>query len=270
MTKYAAVILLTVFGFCLGVPRVAGAFSVGTQNLYHYNTRLSERMEHLQREVQIDGVPDIIGFQEAARWTLSLSLYDRFVDLTTFGGIYKKTNEFLVMSDGISLLSRLRGTHFESHWLPKTKKFSRQAMTAGRFHTESGEVLVVNTHFSPFPENQWRRKAQAKFVLQYIAQQSIGPSVGVPVVIVGDLNDSYDSSVLDLFKQAGFEDVLDGQHSTYDPASNPLVTDAQYGASRLDYILYQPARLKVESAGYIFKENWVSDHYGLSATFSPR
>ncbi|WP_413287957.1 endonuclease/exonuclease/phosphatase family protein [Bdellovibrio sp. HCB337] len=248
----------------LGIQSMAQAFSIGTQNLYHYRTAYETRVEHLYKEHAKGDFPEILGVQEAARWSLSENIFDELIRLTNYRGIYQNTNEFGVMNEGLALVAGVPGRNLESRELPATKMFSRQYMNAGVFLTDSGEIMVINVHFSPFAEMRQNRVVQAKFVMKFIAEKS----EGLPVVIVGDLNDSYDSSVLQVFRDAGFADALDGKEYTYNPDTNPLVKDKQYGPSRLDYILYQPARLKVEKANLIFQENWVSDHYGLGAVFS--
>lgn len=243
---------------------MAQAFSVGTQNLYHYRTAYETRVEHLRNEFAKGDFPEILGVQEAARWSLSENIFDELIHLTNYKGVYQNTNEFGVMNEGLALVAGLPARNLESRELPATKMFSRQYMNAGIFMTDAGEVMVINVHFSPFAEMRKNRGVQAKFVMDYIAKKS----EGLPVIIIGDFNDSFDSPVLQSFKDAGFADVLDGKEFTYNPDTNPLVTDKQYGPSRLDYILYQPARLKVDQAGLIFHDNWVSDHYGLGAHFS--
>ncbi|MBS1971055.1 MAG: hypothetical protein JSU04_12145 [Bdellovibrionales bacterium] len=243
---------------------MAQAFSVGTQNLYHYRTAYPTRLEHLRAEVATGTLPQILGVQEAARWSLSENIFDELTRLTGYKGIYQNTNEFGVMNEGLALIGGLPGRNFESFELPATKMFSRQYMNMGIFQTDSGEVMVVNVHFSPFSEARPNRLIQAKFVLYMIAKKS----EGLPVVIIGDCNDSYDSETLKIFRDVGYTDALDGKEFTYNPDTNPLVTDKKYGPTRLDYILYQPAQLKVNKAGLIFHDNWISDHYGLSAEFS--
>ena len=242
---------------------IAAAFTIGTQNLYHYTTQYPERFANMDKEVAGPGVPQIICFQEAARWTSKDALYDHFINLTKYQGVYQSTNQLGVMNDGIALVSALPGAHFASAELPATKIFSRQFINSGVFQTEVGAIFVLNVHLSPFAENQDRRLIQAQFILDYIKQNS----GGYPTLILGDLNDRYDSVVLKVFKDAGFFDVANGQGFTFNPDTNPLVKDSdkKFGPSRLDYILFQPARLKVKSTRLMFQENWVSDHYGFRA-----
>lgn len=243
--------------------QMAIAFSVSTQNLYHYNKLYEERRAHLISEIREEGVTEIIGFQEAARWAGKENLYDVFLQETAYAGIYKKTNSFGVMHDAIALVSKWPTKELKSFELPKTKTFSRQFINIGIFQTTEGDIIVVNAHLSPFQENSWRRLAQAAFILDQIKKYP-----NLPVVILGDLNDTYESETLKVFRDAGYRDVLDGKQATYVPGENPLVTDDRFGASRLDYILYQPKQLTVKSAQIIFKKNWVSDHYGVAAEFS--
>lgn len=247
----------------LTMSQLANAFTVGTQNLYHWNTRMEERQEHLTREFNAGEMPEILGFQEAARWVGKVTLFDHFMQMSGYKGIYTSTNNWGVMNEAVALVSKLPSENLIELKLPKTQVHSRQSMNAGVFTTEHGKVMVINVHFSPFSKNLHRRIAQSKFVLEYAAKHS-----HLPIVIVGDLNDAYDSEVLKLFKDAGFEDVLSGEQPTYDPFNNPLVKETKWGASRLDYVLYQPAKLELEAASLMCKDNWVSDHYGIKAQFS--
>lgn len=241
----------------------AQAFTVGTQNLYHYRTRFDERVAHLQTEYRTVGSPDIMGFQEAARWVGQRDLFDDFVALTGFRGIYESTNRLGVMNDGIALVSRLPASGLQSASLPATESFSRQSINFGIFTTDAGSILIVNAHLSPNGDNGWRRVEQNKFILSVLARYP-----KTPAVLVGDFNDAYTSPSLKILRDAGFTDVMNGMNATYDPDHNPLVTDTRWGASRLDYILYRPSQLRVLDAGLIHTKNWVSDHYGLRATFA--
>ncbi|HXH29668.1 MAG TPA: endonuclease/exonuclease/phosphatase family protein [Bacteriovoracaceae bacterium] len=252
---------LTLAFFSFLVMNMVHSFTIGSQNLYHYNTRLPERLLHLRQEVGNGDIPQIIGFQEAARWRGKMSLYDSFIGLTGYQGIYQNTNEYLLMNEGMALASNLPSKKVWSVELPETEMFSRQFINAGIYYVDGNkEILVINVHLSPFEKNQWRRIAQVKFLLEIIQRYN-----ELPVVVIGDLNDQYGSEVLGLLRASGLVDVLDGQEATYDPDSNPLVTDQRFGPSRLDYILIQPEKLEVVKAELMFKENWVSDHYGLKA-----
>lgn len=242
---------------------VLASFKVGTLNLYHYQTRFDERLNHLQEEIKSKGVPDIVGFQEAALWAGDTTLFQEFVRLTLFKGIYEDTNNFGIMNDGIALVSKLPMSNLNSFKLPATKMFSRQSINVGVFSTSIGEIVVVNAHLSPFSEGAPRRIEQSRFILSVLKQYP-----DLPVIILGDLNDSYGSSSMQILRDAGFVDVLNGQQATYDPNNNPLVTDKRWGPERLDYILYKPTQLKVIKAELTHTTNWVSDHYGLQAEFT--
>ncbi len=247
----------------VALPLQARGFSVGTQNLYFHNSRLDERKANLQNELQSEGAPDIFGFQESAKWRLRQHLYDLFMKLSGFEGIYKNTGEFGVMNNGIALVSRLESRQLAAIKLPREKLMANQFLTSGIFKTQDGrEVLVLNTHLSPQLKGKISRVEQARFILSYLKKFS-----AIPAIVVGDLNDSYGSETLKIFLKNGFADVLGGEGATYDPATNPLITDSQFGPSRLDYILYQPGRLVPVNPRLIFKGNWVSDHYGIKTDF---
>lgn len=252
--------------FCLTPASTAWGFSVGTLNLYHYASRLEERRTNLENELRVRGFPDIMGFQEAARWIGVEMPFDTFVRFTGFDGIHEVTNRFGVMKEGIALVSRFPAHRLWSTHLPDTRMLSRQAINVGLFSLpEGGRVIVVNVHLSPFPEGTWRRVEQVVFMLDHLR-----PYASLPVVIMGDMNDHYNSEALRVLRKAGFVDVRDGQGASFDPTTNPLISDSPHPPSRLDYILYQPARLKLIRTDWMCRENWVSDHYGLKAEFRLR
>lgn len=253
------------FVMALLCPMVGWSFSVGTLNLYHYTERLSERKANLDTELRVRGTPDIMGFQEAARWRGFEMPFDYFVRQTGFQGIYEATNRFGVVTEGLALASRFKALHLESVRLPDTRTFSNQAVNFGVYAVSGGQVLVVNTHLSPYSQAPWRRVEQAHFILEQLRR--FPP---LPVVIVGDINDTYDSETLYVFRKAGFVDIAEGRGATYDPTTNPLLAGKPYGPVRLDYILYQPDRLRLIRFDWMCRENWVSDHYGLKAEFQIR
>ena len=241
----------------------AMAFTIGTQNLYHYTTRLSERIQHMKDDLKVTPPPDIVGFQEAARWVHREHLFDTFTGATGYTGVYKNTNDYVILNDGVGLVSHLNSQFLDSVDLPNTKAFSNQAFNVGIFITAEGDkVVVINAHLSPSAEGEPRRYAQIQFILQYVERFK-----SFPIVIMGDLNAPYDARSNQLLVSAGYVDVLGGQGATYVPGENPLVDDNRFGPTRLDYIFYQPAKLRVKSADLMFRQNWVSDHYGLRAEF---
>lgn len=254
-------VLIFLLGFAPGLP--VWGFSVGTLNLYHYASRLDERRANLENELRVRGFPDIMGFQEAARWVGVEMPFDTFIRFTGFQGIHEVTNRFGVMNEGIGLLSRSPARKLWSLRLPDTRRFSRQAMNVGLYDLpDGGRVLVANVHLSPFPEGAWRRAEQVMFMLDHLREFA-----SLPVIILGDLNDHYDSEALRILRRAGFVDVLGGRGASYDPSTNPLLAGKPHPPSRLDYILYQPQRLKLLRADWMCRDNWVSDHYGLKAEF---
>lgn len=248
---------------CLGPASAAWGFSVGTLNLYHYASKLDERRSNLETELRVRGFPDIMGFQESARWIGVEMPFDTFVRFTGFSGIYEATNSFGVMNEGIALVSRYPAHRLWSARLPDTRRLSRQAINVGLFDLpEGGKAVVVNVHLSPYPEGAWRRVEQVVFMLDHLKAYA-----SLPVIIMGDLNDHYDSEALRVLRKAGFVDIFEGRGASYDPTTNPLLIKSEYPPSRLDYILYQPSKLKLVRADWMCRENWVSDHYGLKAEF---
>lgn len=233
--------------------------SVGTQNLFHHNNQMTKRLEHFRKSQ--NEIAEIMGLQEAAQWKTTPTLYDAFSQLPHFNGLRQITNSLGIMTEGIALLSSLDSRNLKSLELPNTALFSRQFLISGYFGKD--EVFVINLHLSPFPQNRFRRMDQVQFVLRFLENEN----PGVPTIIIGDLNDSYDSEPILLLRNQGFQDVFEGKEVTFDPGRNPLITEKKLSPSQLDYILYRPRELKLREASIIFKENWISDHYGIKATF---
>jgi endonuclease/exonuclease/phosphatase family metal-dependent hydrolase len=239
----------------------AASVTVGTQNLFHWMHSFNERTAALKREVDAPGFPDIMGLQEAARWAGGKSIYDVFLDFTQYSAKYKITNKMGIMTDGVALASRWRGRDCKNLELPGTSINSRQWLNVCSYIIDNKTISVINVHLSPSPWKSDSRLQQVKFVLEEVVQKS-----KYPTLIVGDLNDTYSSAALLHLRSVGFQDVLDGQGSTYVSKENPYVMYPGQDV-RLDYILFRPTEFSLREANFMFRENLVSDHFGLKAQF---
>ena len=132
-----------------------------------------------------------------------------------------------------------------------------------------GKVFrMVNTRLDPTAENI--RNAQANEILQ-------GPAnTCLPVVITGDLNAPPNSSTINLFIEAGFEDVWDkvGKGPGLTHEQNPdLLNAISMLTERFDYIFFKNGwePIKAELHGELQNDRtktglWPSDHATVSAS----
>lgn len=239
----------------------AQSVTLGTQNLYHWMKDYDQRLAKMKLEIS-EGIPEVIGFQEAAKWTNGKSLFNEFIQTTGYSAHHKVTNAMVVMHEGIGFASKLPATACADYELPATSFNSRQWINVCEFNVAFGPLIVINAHTSPGPWAVEKRTAQMDFILKTMKVQK----PGVPIVIMGDLNDIYETVSFEGLKKLGYVDVLKGEGATYDSVANPY---AQYSrTARLDYIFYHPDQLQLVDAGFMFKKNIVSDHWGLKATFT--
>jgi len=236
----------------------AQALTVGTQNLYHWMTDFDSRTKAIDQELTI-GIPEIIGLQEAALRRSGPNLYQEFLQKTGYTGQHKVTNNFVTIKEGIALASKNPGFECVEEELPATRPASRQWFQSCKYHVADGAALVLNAHTSPGPWAVKTRTKQMKTICDFISAQDSR----YPVIVVGDLNDVYASVSFDCLKNLGFVDVMNGEGSTYVHKENRFVKYKRN--ARLDYIFYRPSEFELISADFMFKENLVSDHYGLKA-----
>lgn len=247
---------------CL-IPSVvcAQSFTVGTQNLYHWMKDYDNRVNKMKEEIKL-GVPDIMAFQEAAEWKSGKSMFNEFNKIANYSRHYRVTNSFGVMQEGIGFGSKVPGQNCQDFELPATTFNSRQWINICEFPTAIGPVKVINAHTTPGPWATSNRTQQMQFMVDYLVKT--GPKM--PVLVVGDLNDEYDTESFQSLKKLGFVDIMNGQGPTYDSVNNPYATYSR--VARLDYIFYHPGQLSLVRAGFMFKKNLISDHYGLKAEFA--
>src|SRR5688572_1657961 len=102
-----------IFSFLAGPPAWAGKVSIGTQNLYHWMTDYEARVSRMRTEIQ-SGIPEIMGFQEAARWSDGESMYDEFLMLSKYNDDhYQVTNNFGFMREAVSMASKIKSHRCE-------------------------------------------------------------------------------------------------------------------------------------------------------------
>lgn len=140
----------------------------------------------------------------------------------------------------------------------------RIAVTA-RFldHDTGAEFAVVNTHLDPFSRRSRRRSAEAL--------RTHVTGLGVPAVLIGDMNADAGSPALAALRSGGV--LRDAWEVAARRASPPWGTFADYrtprlGRPRLDWILVtagiRVAEIAVDGARY--GGGWASDHLPVHAT----
>lgn len=239
----------------------AQSFTIGTQNLYHWMKDYDNRVSKIKEEVKL-GVPEIMAFQEAAEWKSGKSMFKEFIKTTNFTPHYRVTNSLGIMQEGIGFGSLKPPTNCQDFELPATTFNSRQWINTCEFTTAIGTIKVINAHTTPGPWATSNRTKQIQFMVDYVVK--MGPTM--PVLVVGDLNDEYGTESFEPLKKLGFVDIMNGLGATYDSTQNPYATYSRI--ARLDYIFYHPGQLNLVRAGFMFKQNLISDHYGLKAEFS--
>jgi len=238
----------------------AGAsFRIGTQNLWHYPKNYKERLEGLKEGLG-EGLPAIMGFQEAWRYSGNLSLFDEFVRRTGYQSYFARTSNWLVMQEGDALASKFPIEAIKTVGLPHTQALIKRTVIQSVIKTPVGRVHVLVTHLNPFEKARDIRADQIDFIAKLIGSLPANEAV----ILMGDMNDGLASGIFKPLLQLGFKSAGDGKISTYDPA-NPYSSYPE--PSAIDHIFYRPAQLELGGVGLMFVEKPISDHYGLWADF---
>ncbi|MEW6057209.1 MAG: endonuclease/exonuclease/phosphatase family protein [Bdellovibrionota bacterium] len=234
--------------------------SVATQNLWHDNFEYEKRAQTLRRELEKGPLADIVAFQEAWIWHTGDSLFTDFIAWSGYQPFFRQTISRERFTEGIALASQAAPTRLMAETLPHNTVVGKRVILGARYRIRGITIRVFNVHFMPGPEPlEFIRKDQMQTLLDrtkpFIAKE--------PVIVLGDFNATPGSKTIAEMKAAGFEDVF-GNTSiiTYDKA-NPY--NWWSVSKRLDYIFFNKAFLSVKNANLIFKENLISDHYGIRA-----
>lgn len=249
------------------------AFKAISINIRHDEDRWLERARLLIDEIiKVD--PDIIGIQEVsvpidqAKWIQEELNKDQNYSYKLFQ--WNKIGKEGAL-EGIAILTRLKeiGLH-EGLDLGDGGRIAQRIL----LETKDGyKIQCYNAHLHHMPlDNEEIRLQQVTEILRWTENDS-----GEPQILCFDLNALPSSSTVDRIKKSypsAFESC--NGHEPEFTYPTPLVTakGAWYKPRTIDYIFYNPSRLKPNSARLIFKEAderdgslYPSDHFGIYAAF---
>lgn len=237
------------------------SFTLSTQNLWHYTTDYETRLQNLNDTFNSNKA-DIMSFQEAWKSLSGKSLYNEILKKESFETHYVRTNNTVVIREGLSTISTFPQDEKKFHFkLPHSKIFRSRTMLVTRIKLPSSrEIYVANVHLSPFADGKNERSDQLKFILKTLKDDFSN----LPIIITGDFNQEADPDFFTPLKKAGFSSSLTGL-CTYCGNENPY-TNADY-VSKLDYIFYQKDFFSLIDSRRIFINRPISDHYGVRAKF---
>jgi endonuclease/exonuclease/phosphatase family metal-dependent hydrolase len=146
----------------------------------------------------------------------------------------------------------------EAHVKNQIKQTSQLVDFIKQTHTSDSLVLAadLNSHCHEFFNGYYNPE-------KYSEVYSLLTSAGKP---------ADDNSCLNLIDGAIKTSINDETcRFTYDTINNPYAKSADYGKEppgRIDYLFSSGSRLEPKSHEVVFKDNPVSDHYGIVTTFS--
>jgi endonuclease/exonuclease/phosphatase family metal-dependent hydrolase len=244
---------------------LAVSFSVSTQNLWHYTDEYDLRLDSLNKNLENEKA-DIMTFQEAWKSFSGKSLYQHYVQDQDLSIHFYKTNNTIVMKEGLSIASKYKHIGKKlAYKLPYSKRFfgKRIMLVSTLKITRDLEVYVINVHFSPFGDRKHERVKQLEFVLDKIQNRFNDK----PVFLTGDFNQDEDREFFKPLVDLGFSASAPKRiYGCTFCEENPY-TDAPFN-SKLDYIFYQKKFFKLENVRRTFVEEPIADHYGIKAEFT--
>ena len=199
--------------------------------------------------------PDIVALQEISRgWLisgrvdmaewLSLRLDMPYIYGDTAGTMW-----------GNVILSRFKITEYHNESLPSDGLPVKRGFTHAVIEISNNQAVnVIATHFHHVESDSDIRQTQAETLLAYANNLE-------NIIIMGDLNTTPETPVIQLFISAGFIDVL----SLIEPppaytfhADNPYM--------RIDYILISP---NMKASQIEVLQSTASDHFAITAIIQP-
>ena len=247
-----------------------------TLNLRHDANRWPERagliVEELMREQ-----PDVIALQEVALSIEQAHFIARQLALCLPGQQYSvlvEPKRGLLPKEGIAFLSRLPVVEHARIDLPEGKRVAQYM----RVEQDGQPYDIVNLHLHHRPhDNESVRLPQIQHVLgwMYTGRQPMLRRW----IVAGDFNAAPGSAPIASLRKhlESAYAAVHGREPEY-TAPTPLRTE-EYGeawVSTIDYIFFDPAALRVETARLAFNQPdpddetlYPSDHFGLVAEFAP-
>ena len=199
--------------------------------------------------------PDIVALQEISRgWLisgrvdmaewLSLRLDMPYIYGDTAGTMW-----------GNVILSRFKITEYHNESLPSDGLPLKRGFTHAVIEISNNQAVnVIATHFHHVESDSDIRQTQAEALLAYANNLE-------NIIIMGDLNTTPETPVIQLFISAGFIDVL----SLIEPP--PAYTfHADNPDMRIDYILISP---NMKASQIEVLQSTTSDHFAITAIIQP-
>lgn len=167
---------------------------------------------------------------------------------------------------GVVTLSRYPILSCEKHSLPITEGWEQRGMLDTRISVPCiGEMVVLNTHMQSNANGDAEEAARQR-IEQALAIANYVATVGVPVIVLGDLNTEAASGEIDAL--IGTESILQDVWAIAGEGTGETIFDGAHGesAARIDHILVSP-HFRVVSAEVIDNKTSriASDHLPLIA-----
>lgn len=216
-----------------------------------------EGLSNVARVIR-DADPDVVGLQEVDRFTTRLGGKgtDQIADLAAQTGMpffaFFKASDAYGGDFGLAILSKHPLEELSQLGLP-TENNERRAVGRALVKAPAGDVMVYVTHLTNLPIRSRLRGHQARHILSWMATDSR------PRVLMGDFNDSADSTPVRLMKTQlteVFSKAGRGPAETFPFAVLPDL--------RLDYVFSSSELLPVNA--HVVQE-LASDHYPVVADF---
>jgi endonuclease/exonuclease/phosphatase family metal-dependent hydrolase len=197
--------------------------------------------------------PDLVGLNEVDQGTGRTKQIDmpaEFARLTGMTAVFEKNIDFDGGKYGNAILSRLPIRRHENHKLPSLYPGEQRGVLQIEVGAEGKESFIfLCTHLDYRPKDDERRASVA------VIEKIVARHPDVPTIMVGDLNASPDSEVMQMF----------AKHWTRSNAE-PLATfPAGKPDKQIDYVLVRPAERWELVETRVLEEAVASDHRGMVA-----
>lgn len=235
----------------MAVLRATTADKKPTLRVLSYNVHHGEGTDgkaDLRRLAKLirDADPDLVALQEVDHKAKRTGGVDQTAELARLTGLYGtfgKAIDFQGGEYGQAILSRFPLGATTIHKLPGDPKAEQRIAFELRVMVRDRELSFVSTHLDH--QNAKVRQQQAAKLNEVLTSSE------VPRILVGDLNATPDSAVLEALRQKWTVATADKKLVTF-PAGRPT--------RQIDYVLYRPAeRFRVVEARVI-DEAVISDH----------
>ena len=197
--------------------------------------------------------PDLVGLNEVDQGTNRTKQIDMPAELARLTGmtaVFEKNIDHDGGKYGNAILSRLPIRRHENHKLPSHYKGEQRGVLEIEVGAENAPPLIfLCTHLDYRPEDH-ERKASIDVIEKIVARHP-----DVPTILVGDLNASPDSEVMQTF-------VKHWTRSNLEPLST---FPSRKPEKQIDYILVRPADRWELIETRVLEEAVASDHRGLIA-----